>query len=390
MTQLDCARTGVLLERRAAGLTAAERLRLERHLEDCAACARDAALLDDAVELLSQGESLSDAVRARILTTALSAEQEVPVETRAPRTWRAFAVAAVALLAIAGWALRPRAPGAVAPLSLGAPGARALFARAALPAARELGVVSGRARRVGGALSAETRATVRAGHARAELDPGSVVRWHAERTTLELDSGRVRVDVDPAAGRAFAVDTPDFRVEVLGTSFEVSLDGVVVTRGRVRVRAGKSEHTLGPGERWTRGREPEAAQAQPPPAQPDVAALLASARRQLAAGRPGAAKATIGRALGAQPSPPQAAEAHSLLAECALVNGDRGEAQRRYAEVARQHAGTAAGETALFAAARLEKDPKRARALLEDYLRRHPNGRFSSEARTRLRALLGP
>jgi outer membrane protein assembly factor BamD (BamD/ComL family) len=75
------------------------------------------------------------------------------------------------------------------------------------------------------------------------------------------------------------------------------------------------------------------------------------------------------------------------MADCSLVGGDPAEAKRRYAQIAEQHAGTPAAETARFAAARLEKDPARARTLLQDYLRHHPKGRFRAEAEARLKSL---
>jgi TolA-binding protein len=89
----------------------------------------------------------------------------------------------------------------------------------------------------------------------------------------------------------------------------------------------------------------------------------------------------------ARARPDQTAEARTLWAECALVAGDAQAAQKGYAEVAKKHAKTAAGDNAAFAAARLERDPDKARKLLVEYLASYPNGQFRKEAEARLAAL---
>jgi TolA-binding protein len=84
------------------------------------------------------------------------------------------------------------------------------------------------------------------------------------------------------------------------------------------------------------------------------------------------------------------AEAATLLAECALIAGDRGTAARRYLEVASRYPDLAAAENALFAAARLRAESGKragARALFERYIRKYPKGRFAPEVTRRLRAL---
>jgi hypothetical protein len=79
----------------------------------------------------------------------------------------------------------------------------------------------------------------------------------------------------------------------------------------------------------------------------------------------------------------------SLRAEAHLMAGQRAAAVRSYLQVARRFAGSAAGENALFAAARLEAErgAPRAPALLSRYLERYPQGRFVRDARSRMRAL---
>jgi hypothetical protein len=244
-------------------------------------------------------------------------------------------------------------------------------------------------------LSTE-RAVVQLGTARVALDPGTRITWDEKDSSVHLDAGRVELEVVHRNVRAFGVLTNEMRVDVVGTKCAVTRHDVVVGAGRVRVTrlADSSLRELGPGERFDLGASAGGAilpnddtGRRTGKATVNVSAILASARRELSAGRVERARAEVQRALGGNPTPAQTAEANSLLAECSLVAGDSKSAQAGYAKVARDNAGTPAGETAAYAAARLEKDPKRARGLLEDYLRRYPNGRFRSEVRSRLSAL---
>ena len=76
-----------------------------------------------------------------------------------------------------------------------------------------------------------------------------------------------------------------------------------------------------------------------------------------------------------------------LRAECALVAGDAAGASAAYLHVARSFARLPAGENALFAAARIERErgaSAQAARILEQYLERYPDGRFAKEARNRL------
>jgi quercetin dioxygenase-like cupin family protein len=376
MTGLDCLRAGLLLDRRTAGLSEAERLLLEQHLGSCRSCAKDAGVLSAAADLLTTPVELSEVTRSRLLARAIESPAPAPVAAppRAAARRLAWAVAAAAaVLLVLGSSLLPRPATTVhTPLARGADHAR----RAALDPE-----LSGDQ-----PVIVAERTVRRAAHARVELAPGSAVSWHEQETLLFLAAGRVRVSVDPAQKQPFVVQTPSFRVEVLGTIFDVTVDGVHVLRGKVRVHAAGSEAVLSAGKSWT-SPEPEPARTRST-ASP-AAPLLVRARRLLASGDAPLARREVERALALRPSPAEAAEARSLLAECALVSGDTADAQRRYADVARRHPGTAAAETATFAAARLEKNPARARRLLEEYLARHPKGRFRSEAKRRLRELEG-
>jgi hypothetical protein len=328
------------------------------------------------------------------------------------------AVALVAAAAAFGLVLRTGLPGDEA-------GQRPELAKlaakpAALPPARVMsgeveieGRLYGRDTAIGAvsALRSADGATIALGHAVVELRPGTALRWTASAHELRLDEGRVVADVDPKAQRPFTVSTADFAVLVLGTRFEVALDEVKVERGRVRVVAtdgavlaeslGAGEHLIVPlaaeleqgafdARPVRHGRPTRVKPARSAGAAKDPGALLIEARAHLAARRVDDARQSIDAALALGRVRSQRAEAMSLRAECALVEGDLATAVEVYLRVARAFAREPAGQNALFAAARLEAERGRsasAAALLERYLARYPRGRFVKEARTRLREL---
>ena len=99
------------------------------------------------------------------------------------------------------------------------------------------------------------------------------------------------------------------------------------------------------------------------------------------------------RALELRGSRANAAEAHTILAECAQMAGQPRAAVERYLLVARRYSNLPAGETALFAAARIEANAghlQAARDLFERYLERYPDGTLRAEAERRLRAISTP
>lgn len=79
---------------------------------------------------------------------------------------------------------------------------------------------------------------------RMSLDVGSSTRiaYYRDHRTVRLDHGGAYLDVKPDPRRPFIVDTPAGRVRVLGTAFDVRLDGdamhVAVAHGRVEVCPG--------------------------------------------------------------------------------------------------------------------------------------------------------
>lgn len=427
MRTLACVRTSNLLGRRSSGLSPAQSLRLEDHLVSCKRCSEEAALLDGLRELATSAPaSLRPVVREQAIRRALTEAAAIQAGASGfERLWPAGALAATALVAAAAaFALV---------LRQGMPpdeGERAAKASApvqeAVPVAARASVVSGTVEMDGRtleggmaigtahALRSSSGATITLAHATVELRPGTALRWDARAHELRLDEGSVVADVDPRPRQPFTVSTPEFSVHVLGTRFEVSLEDVKVERGRVRVVASDGAvladslvageqlivppaDALEPGTgdpverpRAQRVRRTRHASAQPAP-KPDPAALLAEARAHLAARRVGDARQSVEAALVlTRREPKQRAEAMSLRAECALVEGDLGAAIEAYLRVAHAFSHDPAGQNALFAAARLEAERGRsaaAAALLERYLARYPNGRFVKEARTRLREL---
>ncbi len=397
---LHCWRAKSLLEQRNLGLDEPRRLLLEEHLAECDDCRTEADALAAVTTLLGEGFELSSSRRSRALSRALDARQEDAAgkSSRSPRP--VLLLAAASLFLVAAFFIA-RARSSESPRLL-AKSPSVLFDVSRIGDRVQRGDIRVEGAKLdidapvaeGAVLSSESGGKVRLAHAEVALGAETRARWSANQATLLLEHGSVHVEVDPGPKRAFAVATPRFRVEVTGTIFDVSLDSVRVSAGHVRVLENGSVRTvLDPGQRWslenvaseTAALEPEPGSTSPKAAA--VGALLAHARARLASGDAKTARRDVSLALASHPTPTQDAEARSLLAECALVAGDTAEAQRRYADVARQHAGTAAAETAMFAAARIERDPARRASLLRSYLAKYPNGRFSAEARSRLQNL---
>jgi hypothetical protein len=117
---------------------------------------------------------------------------------------------------------------------------------------------------------------------------------------------------------------------------------------------------------------------------------LTRARLALAERKVEEARREVDLALNVPLSRADDAEARTLLAECAIADGDRETGGRLLREVASEFTDLIAGENALFAAARLASDGAdrvSARRLFQQYLDRYPHGRFESEVRWRLRSL---
>jgi TolA-binding protein len=399
----SCRELRDLLHRPPEGLSVADRRALAEHLESCGRCASEAAVLSaarDAV-LRPAARPLGEAAVSRVLERAFdAAEDRRP--TSATRRHAVIALGAAVAAAAAVLALR----GVLVERGGEPPPAGDVVVSGQIDVG---GMSRGEGDPVPGGLAvvAAGEAVLGLGSTRVTMSPGAELAWDRGARTLRLERGHLDVSVaaDPVAVRRFRVRAGDaFTIEVVGTRFQVSPDGVDVIRGVVLVldpATGAVIAELGAGESWRREPRspptspptaPEAGDEPAPPARSESASDLAAARAALSSGDLASARRAAAAVLAGRPSREQAAEARTVLAEHAQATGDPPRAIRLYHEVARRYADLRAGETALFAAARLEANsdrPAAARDTLRLYLRRYPAGRFANDARRHLRALGG-
>ncbi len=410
-----CATARKLIARRRSGLSAAERLRLEEHVTACTACCEEARALDAFAQMIDVHAAGGRPSRhARAITRVLNATSEAEIPAPAPASpsraapyLLAGAMAIAGILGVAahraGWGTGDGGPGEALPTLAAAdelerpagPPEPPVSSDEPEPLADRLdagdlrmagaAVAPGASIRPGSALSTDGGAELALGAAIVELEAGGSAVWDLDRTTLRLERGVVRARVEPEERSRFRVVTDRFAVEVIGTEFEVTSDGVAVEQGTVRVTSPEGEvfaARLEAGESWSVDELPR---AEP---EVDVSERLARARTRLARGDVRGARALIREARRADPSRVERAEAETLLAESALVAGDRARAAERYLAVAESYARLSAGENALFAAARIERElghDARAAELFERYINRYPNGRFRADAELRLK-----
>ena len=424
-----------LLERRAHGLSSADALRLEEHLQRCPHCVQDSAQLDELRELAERlPQALPQLGRERAIEAALAQSHAVrsahawgmrstpaaQLEARGmpgrPALWAgglALSVAAAVMLGVLRpWSSSPSAGSSQANASTGQAGGgdRVLLGAVEIDGqpSGDGALLTARA-----TLHARKPATVALAHARVALAAGTTLRWDGAARQVVLDHGSVTADVDPSAHQPFSVQTARFMVRVLGTRFTVDQAGVSVERGKVAVfgpDGGVRIAELTAGQRFevdAPSAAPEAAEAalaveeavdgtsgdadvggpRSERTSPRARGLLGQARALLAAGDARSARSTLEDALALSLATRDRAEALSLRAECALVAGDLRGAIAGYLRVNRSYRNLPAGQNALFAAARLQAERGRDAAavkLLRRYLARHPRGRFVQEARQRL------
>jgi FecR protein len=416
---LRCFRLGLLLERRSAsGLDEAERLMLEDHLSGCTRCQEEARVLHAVAVVVERCEktTLSVQSRERALQRAFKiAAQEVNKRHMpgAPRISR-WALAAVSLPLVAALLVLAFRFRHVKPADPQVADVVSEIDRVE----RGTVTVAGRALTTGEAVvpsqvvHTDSGARVILSQARVDLGPTTDVVWDPGASQLDLRSGVVHVSLDPTLGRHFRVRTERFAVEVLGTEFEVDLQGVRVDRGTVRVLPSAGEailEALHAGDSWSVGPTPSASartvaqstttpdivhnEHGPRPSLLSARDGLARARSALAQGRVAEARSAVSGVLHLDVRPEEKAEARSLLAECEVFSGNIEEGIRLYLAVAEDFAARPAGENALFAAARLSLNQgtrERARQLLERYLDRYPKGHFCDEARRHLNGVSHP
>lgn len=408
-----CREVEALIDRRTGGLAEAERLVLEQHLAECASCRQLTHVMREVVDLMREAPArLGESARERAISNAFESLEASPGRGEPRRigkqvTVGLLAAAAVLLFVRLSWPDNtngaqlaanqpPNAPSSVSVVE--APPAAAVSVPSGTSQEQVLAAAERAEAEPGGAgwVDAPRRETRVFAHARVEMEPGARLRFREASSTLELERGRVRVEVDPRAKRRFAVLTHNFRVQVLGTQFTVSAERVEVQRGRVQVfdrRGGVLARELAAGASFTY-RAPERVQSAKQPVETPARSetvsatqALTEARARLAQGDTAGTRELLAQAERAQPSRRDRAEAGTLRAECALLERDTAEAVRLYRGVAERFGELPAGENAAFAAAQLVARAAGAGAAREHfvrYLARYPNGRFASEARAHL------
>jgi len=378
MTPDKCSQIEALLGREVLGLSDAERLRLEQHIEHCPGCLADLTLARLVRETIqSASHALTENARTRAIDMAISGAGTLRMPTTTKRR-TLFGLAAAASLTVAAAAallLFAREPRPT-------PAARRLPAPVATPAEQPA--------HVEGWLESTGVEQRTFAHASVQLSPTTRVQFDAEQTTLILDHGQVSVRVDVSKGRPFHVRTHNFRVEVLGTQFTVTPDTVQVLHGHLQVFSLTGEllaRDLSAGETFSFAAPGDVSAPDKNPASARL--WLMRARGALSRGNTKSARGLIERAERAFPHRSELAEAATLRAEAALLERDPKSAVRLYLVVAAQYADLPAGENAAFAAARLaaRTEPARERELLKRYLGRYPRGRFAAETRLRLAEL---
>ena len=402
--RLSCLMVSSLLDRRTADLDEASRLIVEEHLAGCDQCAADTALVASLRHVLSErsGE-LTARRRQRIVKRALRAAPRSTTPNE-PLRWRLPLGAIAAAVVLASYALVWWPASTAHEQRSGLRAARGLAPvtpievpeRVEETAVDDVRLVSGQAQLNGASLAANENARLLIGAATIDVIQAAALQWDNASSKLSLRSGSIRVSLAPGGERPFRVVTATFVVEVVGTEFEVDQERVVVSRGHVNVLAelgGKVLAELGPQQRWSRAAGAPAPSSTPTPTSATRAdELIAVARHTLAQRNVPKARRLLQRVLGMKLDVRQRAEARSLLAECALLEGDNTAAAKAYGDVAEQNAGTLAGETALFGKAQAELRAGKnnaARQTFHRYLRQYPAGRFHREARAQLGRLRG-
>ncbi len=426
MIHARCIPTELLLERKAPSLSHAERLRVETHLAECARCRREHGAMLGLLALVEQKleSSVKSNVQERAIARAMlrSREQSSVIDQVAPagfrlaRPWAwGLAAATLATLLVVGSFLRGGSAARLGTAQVGQLSGDRVVVGSLSIAGKQLAVDDPiPAHRE---LHPEGALTVSLAHAKVSVRDVASMTWSPEDRVVSLRGGVADVSVDPSRHQSFRVVTPHFLVNVIGTEFRIASEHVTVTRGRVRVSSpsGQLWAELGPGQSWSYvapadgGELAQAAPAVQPTEPVEVPAgnrssadtkspsavssateLLARARHRLAAGDTRAALIDLDAALAAGGSRGQQAEASTLKADCALVQGDARAAVRQYLDVSRRFSGLRAAETALFAAARTEANggnKASAKKLLLMYREQYPAGQFRNDVDARLRIL---
>jgi ferric-dicitrate binding protein FerR (iron transport regulator) len=395
---LGCLRFQEALDGRASPLSNASRLALEEHLASCESCRADAAAIDQLRALADElPTELSAGRRTRAIRAALATDVRAVRPARAPRPWALAASLAAAAIVLAGIGVSWIVASDPA-MTIKDDARKAAPPSETEPSPENPSPENPSAIDPPSHLLAEAGAVQVFDAATVELPNGGEVSYDRDTRRLTLVRGFLRVEIDPSRHQSFRVDAPRFSVLVLGTIFEIDELQVRVLRGVVQVLAPDGRvlvERLEAGQSWRADLEPSETEAptetEAPDTSPDDARrLLARAREQIAARDFGVAGRSIDEALAAPHGTREAAEAATLRAEMSKLRGDTAAALRAYRDVARRYARLPAGESALFAAARIARqrgDRAEARALFDEYLSRYPHGRYRTEVMRNREAL---
>lgn len=251
----------------------------------------------------------------------------------------------------------------------------------------EVAQVSGRGNRTENTrivtMGDATRTTI--GDATLILAPASDVRVSGSDTDgwlVRLEAGQVDCEVAPRQGRpAFVVRAGETQVTVVGTRFTVAREGsgarVSVREGHVRVSSGATQVSLGPGEEW-----------------PKIPLVTLPRNDSRLDGpvtvRPG--KDVRSRANKKVRAPQRALDAAQEFKKAARLEVENPRAAVKiYRNLASGKGPWAAN--ALYAQARLELElgrRKTARALLQRYLERYPDGLNAADVQSLLQRSSNP
>lgn len=366
---MSCRDVRPWLHRDSEGLPEPDRLVLEEHLQGCATCRTERAqwMLVRRIGSTLPAEPLGPRGHARVVAAALMRGSQPSMATEAPRPrWPlAFAAAAVVATGAIVWfvvrdsdkreavatpELAPpqRQPAPVPPVPPPAPAPPP-----PPPAAHDIVVESGKLEQGGTALVAS-----------ADVPTNEVLRTR-EATRISIYGARVLIGAS--------------------SQFTVRDRAIIIERGTVQVLEGSATVVARDGKR----RELAAGESVRGDSTVRVSATdaLARAHATYANGAFDEAAQHARSALAASPTRAQAADADTILAECEQALGKSREAISSFLAIANRYTDLPAGETALFAAARLAQrsSPDLVPSILNRYLARYPKGRFSEEARRSLK-----
>ena len=230
-----------------------------------------------------------------------------------------------------------------------------------------------------------------------------VVEDGAEQVAVRQSAGRVRYEVAPRKERVFEVTVRNVTVTVVGTIFDVGVDGdlvmVSVERGRVRVAHGARVVELGPGEHVTidagdaptaalparteKREETKPAETPKAPAEKPVtsaAELLHRADQARAAGRYDAAIASLRTLIAEHPRDRRVTHALFTIGQIERQRGRHDAAAQAFEQCGNALQGDAIAEAARSWSAAGRGD--RARAAAQRYLAAFPEGVHADRMRT--------